>query len=114
MITERLEQLVNEEALNLKKYATKEEIEKLDFTKLDPQDHRLCIYGQMTGHCANKRSIELQNKCTTPYSQDTESIHPPSRSNFVNIVLGKEWSPIEFYICQKGAKIEELINLIKS
>ena len=55
--------LVGQEAKNLKKYATKEEINKLNFGVLNPEHVMFCIYGLMTGHCFSERACNLINKC---------------------------------------------------
>lgn len=52
-----------EEITNLKQYATKEEINKLDFTDLNPNLRYSCIYGQMTGNCWSPRALELITLC---------------------------------------------------
>lgn len=57
--------LVIAEADNLKKYATKEEIDRLDFSRLSTIDRNRCIYGQMTGDCYNDRANELIIQCAT-------------------------------------------------
>lgn len=54
---------------NLKKHATPEEIELLDFSKLNPDHEDKCIYGQMCGDCFNKRAVDLIHKsCRTQTS----------------------------------------------
>lgn len=55
--------LVIEEAKNLKKFATQEELNKLDFNQLDSDNRFKCIYGSLTGECSNIRSLELIEKC---------------------------------------------------
>ncbi len=47
----------------LKKYATKKELSKLDFITFHPGKNKSCLYGQMTGHCRNKRAMNLIDKC---------------------------------------------------
>ena len=46
----------------LKEHATKEELNKLNFTYFDPQSPTACIYGQMAGQCTSIRANELMNK----------------------------------------------------
>ncbi len=50
---------VTKEAIALKQNATKAEINRLDFSSLDPEDHCGCIYGQMTGDCRSSRASAL-------------------------------------------------------
>jgi hypothetical protein len=54
---------VKQEINNLKKYAKKEQLEKLDFNRLIPESDKFCIYGQMTGNCYNDEAAELIKKC---------------------------------------------------
>ena len=54
---------VRKEIVNLRKFAKKSELKKLNFKKLNPEHTKLCIYGQMTGDCENYRSAELIWKC---------------------------------------------------
>lgn len=58
-----LEELVIEEATNLKKYATKEELNKLNYETLNGGSVVNCIYGQMTDNCLSQRSQNLIIKC---------------------------------------------------
>jgi hypothetical protein len=117
MITQELKKLVVEEALNIRKYATKEEMKRLNFARLCPTNQNLCVYGHLTGDCHNIRAIELLDKCTRPY---TESIHhilnfKKSRQKVFNNEGGhRDFSPIEYYINQPEAKLKTLVKLIKS
>lgn len=54
---------VAKEAKALRKHATKEELAKLDFKRLDPHSSYSCIYGQMTGNCVSERANDLISKC---------------------------------------------------
>lgn len=67
MITQKLKELVVDEALKLRKYATKEEKERLDFETMICTETG-CIYGQMTGNCYSERALLLKSKCAKPYS----------------------------------------------
>lgn len=55
--------LVKKEAKNLKTKATKEEIRKLGFRTLRPQNRFACIYGQMVGDCFSPRANKLIKDC---------------------------------------------------
>jgi hypothetical protein len=57
-----LEPLVIAEANNIRRIALKREVKNLDFCNLVPDDHKHCIYGQMTGDCYNERAYELIRK----------------------------------------------------
>jgi hypothetical protein len=58
-----LEKLVVEEATKLKQFATKEELDNLDYEYLDGNDFNNCIYGQMTDCCNSKRAYTLIQQC---------------------------------------------------
>lgn len=69
-IMELTEQRYNElctraikEARNLRKFATKEEINSLEFKTFDANSPEDCIYGQMTSDCFSKRSKNLIINC---------------------------------------------------
>ncbi len=114
----RLKELVIEEATNLKKFANKDELEKLKFDELDSSTTIFCIYGLMTGHCHSSRSISLINKCATKFIKtildgrcegkeiDNSDI---SRNNY--------WSPIESFISliktQRNGNDKILIDFLK-
>lgn len=98
MIDQKLKKLVVKEALNLIKYATKQEIRNLNLKTLDVCDSYKCIYGQLTGDYFSDRSIFLRNKCVKKYID-------------VGCICD---TPIEFYLKQLGANIKLLIKLIKS
>lgn len=63
---------VKAEAKALREHATKEELGRLDFNNLDPNDKRYCIYGLMTGNCNSERAIELITKCCTRYFHNND------------------------------------------
>lgn len=54
---------VTKEVKALKKHATKEELQNLDFNEFDPDKKEQCIYGQITGYCQSKRASELIFNC---------------------------------------------------
>ena len=58
-----LEQLVIEEAINLKLHAKKSELQKLNIYYLNGDNSKTCIYGQMTNHCESERALTLIKKC---------------------------------------------------
>lgn len=63
MITKELEDLVVEEATNLRIHATNEEKSNLNLNQLVYSSPTNCIYGLMTGHCFEERAVELIDKC---------------------------------------------------
>lgn len=56
---------VLKEIINLKKYATQEELDNLNINKLIPDLNDNCIYGQLTGNCFSERATRLIIKCCT-------------------------------------------------
>jgi hypothetical protein len=82
-----MQELAKEEAKKLKKFATKQEINKLNITTFDPKHFKSCIYGQMTGDCYSERADELIQNCATKVY-----VPNPSFSNMESLRLnGKPW-----------------------
>ncbi len=108
----------------LKKHATKEEIENLDFETFDPRAYSKCIYGQMTGDCHSSRALRLIRKCTpvvineiggfySVFSDIKENINgKPTRKN-IHSNGRRFFSTLENYIVLIGAKNEEIIQYLK-
>lgn len=109
---EQLKEDVRKEAEALKVHATKEELGRLDFFKLDPNSVQLCVYGQVCGACDNNRARLLMDKCAPtffkgiPYMVSSLDAYESSEG-------GLNWSPIETYIYQPEAKNENLIAFLK-
>lgn len=107
---ETLRFLVDQEITNLKKYATKEEISKLNFENFCPSSERRCIYGQMTGGCYTKRANYLIGKCA-PFLYKN-----PKRVSYKEAPLNgrpvkdrekyKHFSPIEIFIVRYDQNYE--------
>lgn len=55
--------LVIDEAKNLKKFATPEELARLNIKNFDPNHTERCIYGLCTGDCNSSRAMELIKWC---------------------------------------------------
>ena len=115
----QLKELVIKEAKKLKKAATLEEIENLNFKQLDPTKESQCIYGQITGSCFNKRAVKLiQASCKRVYKIDPygsgavpfgELNGSPKKTE-----RGNYWSPIEAFIAiKKNGKNGNNKRLIK-
>ena len=109
----KLEELVIEEATNLKKYATKEELDKLDYATLKEDDIFHCVYGQMTGMCYGYRATQLIDKCINFKYQHLHKNNEPIISK--RDINNGYYSPIErFLIAYKGSeKIKKLIDFLK-
>ena len=113
MITDELKVLVKGEAEKLKKYATPEELAKLNFIKLFFLHGTRCIYGQITGSCFSERAVELLKKCAEPYSRSLKKYTETNIKSFIQGQFRTVFSPIEFYIAQEGAKSKALIDFLK-
>lgn len=103
-ITPKLKELVKQEAKNIKKHASKAELNKLNFNGLNPVGFGGCIYGQMTGHCFSDRADYLIKKCASRIYK-TYSVTDPSpkllqqsRVTQRNQMDNYMWSPIEMFI----------------
>lgn len=130
---------VEHEVKTLKKLATKEELENLNFEYLHPEFPQSCIYGQMTGECYSKRAKELMDKAciivtnTGEEGMGTEEFYGKTYSQAKHLINGKNtgqgWkgepgsmfgsrsyahlSALEAYICLKGAKTKSIISFLK-
>lgn len=112
MNIEELKKQVIIEVSNLKKYATKEELYRLNFDKLNPIDNSNCIYGQITGDCYNSRASDLIKKCTRVYYDNMyirSVVHSIDEVGYGE----RNCSPIELYITLNGAKNKTLIDFLK-
>ena len=115
-MNKELVKLVKIEAKNLKKFATKDELDNLHFKSLNPNDSYSCIYGQMTGNCLNRRAEELTllaNKKGFPGQLSDAANEKPVNIGTSNY---RHWSPIEVFIqieSNKKVNNEILINFLQ-
>lgn len=122
---EVMQKLVKEEARNLKKFATKEEINKLGVRALDPESKYSCVYGLMTGNCFSERAVELIEKsCKRVYNkgrlngvEDAKVNGSPKNKDRNEYGPCKYYSPIEVFIYQyenrENGNNERLIKYLK-
>lgn len=119
---------VAKEAKALKKNATKDELERLNFEVLDPGSSRACIYGQITGNCMEGRGIHLIEKSCKKFVE-IRGIDSIQRDGFIAVrenINGSKmpskrkrgelvrWlSSIESYIALPNAKNKNLIAYLK-
>src|ERR1700759_4992347 len=107
---EVMHNLVKEEAKNLKKNATQEELNYLDFNSLNPQSPSQCIYGKMVGDCFYDRATDLIKKCCArvyqPDIKNPMDVLSTAKVNGNPQELTREefFSPIEVFIVQKKNK----------
>ncbi|MEK6879624.1 MAG: hypothetical protein AABY22_08460 [Nanoarchaeota archaeon] len=122
----KLKELVIQEANNLKKYAAKIEIERLDFEILNPSSYSKCIYGQLTGDCFSQRAENLIKSCCTKIYKNSytvgslsnlKEIHDDIETIKRDMFYNSHWSPIEVFIYkpanQKNGNNEQLVKFIK-
>ncbi len=117
---EVMQDLVKEEAKNLKKNANKEELQRLNFKNLISNDYKYCIYGQITGDCYSDRAEALiRSGCTRVYdAKDTLNLGD-SKVNGNHKSLDRDvfFSPIEVFIDQginqTNGNNEKLIKYLK-
>lgn len=114
--------LVKKEAKNLKKFATKKELGRLNFSELDPASIEHCIYGQATGNCFSKRALILMEKCAPKMyrGQSTDDVKINGKFNYEKRSTGSffcvHWSPIEVFISMDKNKEDankKLIDYLK-
>jgi hypothetical protein len=122
---------VRKEAEALRVHATKEELGRLDISKLDPTKTNLCVYGLMSGHCNSDRAVSLIKSCARRYVK-TASICDIKYEGFeqiLKIINGEtvddlqesrkdlfedgHYSAIEAYILLPEAKNAKLIAFLK-
>lgn len=109
-----LNELVKQEAYNIKLHATESEKDRLHFSSLDPTLRKACVYGLMTGDCFSEMAANLLNLCALecvneidreePFQIVRKEVFTDSRQFF---------SPLEYYINQEDADNEQLIKYIK-
>lgn len=101
---ETLQLLVDQEIANLKKYATKEEIDNLNLDDFCATGERSCIYGQMTGSCYSERANYLIGKCAPFLYKNPKSLpfteSPLNGRPVKNREKYKHFSPIEVFIAR--------------
>lgn len=122
--SQKLVDLVIKEAGKLKIFATEKELSHLSFEKLNPDNQKTCIYGQITGDCFSNRASELILKCAERIYE--KSIYYPELNGapkkdileFRFHSLYKCWSPIEVFICKlenrNSGNNKKLIQFLKS
>lgn len=118
-----IEQVVIE-ATNLKKFATPEELAKLDFEDLDPCQRDRCIYGLMTTDCLCDRATELIKKCAARIYRGTTIVNADINGGTDGLIRKSTlwanilWSPIEVFIASyernQPKQNAKLISFLKS
>lgn len=107
---ETLQELVDQEIANLKKYATKEEINNLNLNNFCATSERSCIYGQMTGNCYSERANYLIGKCAPFLYKNPQRLHfseaPLNGRPVSDRVQHKHFSPIEIFIVRYDEDLE--------
>lgn len=89
------------EAIALRKHATKEERGRLDFSKLRVMSQWECIYGQITGDCFSRRAAELIALCCTRYFHSGAVRHGNYMGQVIDNANGTK-KPIDFISTRSG------------
>lgn len=121
---EELFPLVMEEAILLRNSITDEERAKLDYGTLDPQSHRGCIYGQITGYCNSPRAIKLIEKCCTKVYEAGKNEDdmigsaklngsPKKKKRVEGLWKMRYYSPIEIFIDKYRGNNKKLVDFLK-
>ena len=128
--------LVVSEAKNLRKYATKEELTKLNINEFNPKSQYGCIYGLMCNTCYSKRAEELIVKSAKRVYKFDDFSGLPNKQFLSKTLNGKPkfdgrysidkescelhetfFSPIEIFVYkeknQKSGANERLIKYLK-
>jgi hypothetical protein len=120
--------LVVDEARKLKKFATPEELKKLNIENLDPKSGDQCIYGQMAGSCFSTRALHLIKNCAKrvyhkPSVAPTWEVKGPGRCRQLNgspknlyrsMFTQDFFSPIEVFIDRASKEMNaKLIAYLK-
>jgi hypothetical protein len=120
---------VKKEARALREKLTVKEKQTLSVELLDPQRVDMCLYGQISGHCRNRRSVELITACCKRFMKNDlldEVKHEASYIRALNAVKrnvnGRKShkpsslsfiSSIESYIILPNARNANLIAYLK-
>lgn len=103
---------VKKEIYNIKKYATEEELSRLNFDTLAPDYYENCIYGQMTGSCFSIRGTELVILCC----RTTTSFKEISDTYVQNVKPRKTMlahSYLEHYIYNYSSNNKHIIDFLR-
>jgi len=86
IIYEKLAELAKGELVNLKKHATRLELNRLaGQLEINNSNKYECIYGAMTGSCESERAMSLINLCSLQRVRDiTNSMGVITEENFSN------------------------------
>jgi hypothetical protein len=103
---------VQKELDKIKKRATKEEIDKLDFNSFRYDSQVACIYGQMTGDCDSVRATEIKKK--TFKEIDGFGDHSGYKFEQQDFKKGKEFTALEKYLFMVNSEThKEIIQYLK-
>lgn len=100
----------------IKKFATSEEIARLDFKNFNHRHSDNCIYGQMTGHCTSPRAKELFTKKYANVGKSTDFSYVYSNNTFndQDFTLGVQYTALEKYLyIVKSGTHKKIIKYLK-
>lgn len=91
---------VKQELDNIKKLATKEEIDNLDTRTFKHTNSYLCIYGQMTGNCQSTRARDLYKKSYINVGYDSIDLtYIPFKNQDLTLTkVNGNFTPLEKYL----------------
>ena len=99
---------------NIKKYATPEQLDRLNLDSFNPNSPERCIYGLMCGSCFNLDALKLMQKCTTPYSKKIFIYVKSKTKHFLisakQFPTDRDFTALEYYIVNYP---KDNINIIK-
>ncbi len=104
------------EIKRIKRLATPEEIDKLNFSRFEHWSSNDCIYGQMTGHCSSDRARIIAPKKFADVDAETSRIHSNHKYKFKDQSFdkGTNFTALEkyLYMCPKTTH-KHIIDFLK-
>jgi hypothetical protein len=102
---------VRAEIKRIKRLATAEEIDRLDFSKFSHSSAGNCIYGQMTGYCGSDRATEIMPKSFSEISLEFDVTTEYKQLSFKK---GDDFTYMEkyLYICSPNTH-KHIIDFLK-
>lgn len=80
-----LVELVKDEAKKLRKHATQDQKDSLNYYNLDVTSPSFCVYGQMTGYCYSREALDLIRKCAVRvYNTEGKELTNPIHLKHLN------------------------------
>lgn len=102
---------VRAEIKRIKRLATSEEIDRLDFSKFSHTNVMTCIYGQMTGHCYSDRARAIMPKS---FNEISPGFDDATKYKELTFKKGDDFTYMEkyLYICSPNTR-KHIIDFLK-